>query len=621
MLCTRIRGIPLPLFWDRINMIKFIGAALNGKGSLLYYLETEGKNNFLKFIRAENGLEFTGKQTNSFIFDLNLHEEQDYALKSLKLSKQDSEYFLTYKQNAKKSQLSIALSEDLIRWQKLKEIKDIKETAAIVSDYKHQNKYVMYYGEKEINIAYSEDLRAWKTDGKAILNPRKSHFDSSNLEVAGVYKQAGLILVIYYAKKQDTYSVGAAYFASDDPSVCIWRSEDPIWEIPASFKEEKLTPLGTAIIENELILYWLAKETSIFAVTCQIPSVKDVPNKKAFSAIVKKHKNNPIIAPRSTHPWESRATFNSAAIYEDGKVHFLYRALGDKDLSVLGYAASSDGFTLDERSDEPAYFPREPFETPGGNIFNTFAEHFASGGGYGGIEDPRATRVDDTIYLTYVAFDGATNPRLAISSIDIEDFLKKNWENWKKPKLISSPGITNKSAVILPRKVKGKYVVYHRIYPNILVDYVDNLDFDEYLQGHYFIAPRKNNWDSKKVGAGAPPMETKDGWLMIYQSVGHQDPHRYKIGAMMLDKDNPSKVLYRTNAPIIEPEESYENEGFKSGVVYPCGSVIMNNQLNIYYGGADTFLCAASADLDTFLDEMKHRQEPKLSKVSVNIFN
>jgi predicted GH43/DUF377 family glycosyl hydrolase len=172
----------------------------------------------------------------------------------------------------------------------------------------------------------------------------------------------------------------------------------------------------------------------------------------------------------------------------------------------------------------------------------------------------------------------------------------------------------------MPQKIRGKYVVLHRVYPNILVDYLDNLEFNDYLQGHYFIPPRKHFWDSKKVGAGAPPMETKDGWLMIYQSVGYQDPGRYKIGAMMLDKDHPEKVLYRTHTPIIAPDEDYENAGFKAGVVYPCGAVIMKNKLHIYYGGADSVVCAASADLDTFIDEMKHHQEPKLRKVTSPMF-
>jgi predicted GH43/DUF377 family glycosyl hydrolase len=603
-------------------MIKFIGTAQQDKESLLYYCQSENGNYFFKFSTSSDGLKFTDKAKYAFVFDQTQREEQDYDWKSFRITKQDREYLLTYKLDSRiNSQVFGATSSDLTRWQKIGEIDKIKETATIVAHFKSKDKYVMYFGEENINIAFSEDLKSWKPNENAVLEPRKDYFDDKDLEVGNVYEIDGLLLLTYYVKK-DTgkathYLVGAAYFDKTNPEKCIFRTETPIWETPMEFSHLKLKPLGSAIINNELIFYWLVEDdNSVFAVSCQIPAIQETKYNKVFSVLIKKHKNNPIISPRPDRPWESRATFNSAAIYEDGKVHFLYRALGDKDLSVLGYASSVDGVTIDERSEEPAYIPREPFETPGGNAFNSFAEHFASGGGYGGIEDPRITRIDEKIYLTYVAFDGASHPRAAVSSIGIEDFLKKQWNKWAKPKLISAPGMINKSAVILPKKVNGKYVVFHRIYPNILVDYLDDLEFKDYLKGDYFIPPRKNYWDSKKVGAGAPPLETKDGWLMIYQSVGYQDPHRYKIGAMMLDKNNPEKVLYRTNAPIIEPDEPYENEGFKSGVVYPCGAVIMNGNLNVYYGGADTVVCAATTNLDEFLDEMKNHQEPKLTKVA-----
>ena len=90
---------------------------------------------------------------------------------------------------------------------------------------------------------------------------------------------------------------------------------------------------------------------------------------------------------------------------------------------------------------------------------------------------------------------------------------------------------------------------------------------------------------------------------------------------MVLDHNNPSKVLYRANAPIVEPREHYENSGFKAGVVYPCGAVVMDNKLHVYYGGADTVVCAASTDLDRFLWEMKNHREPKLRRVSTSVFN
>ncbi len=607
-------------------MIKFIGTAQQDNKALLYYGQNENGNQFFKFSTSPDGIKFTGESKYAFIFDQMQHEEQDYDWKRLRLAKLGSEYLITYKLNSKtNSSVFAATSTDLLRWQKIGEIDKIKETATIVSDFRYKDQYVMYFGEKNINMAVSPDLRTWIVDKKTVLEPRSDHFDNQNLEVGNVYEINGLILLTYYVKKPvgklTHYAVGAAFFDKTNPAKCLWRSENPIWESPLEFSQLEITPLGSVVLNNELILHWLIGDSHIFAVSCQLPALDDAKYNKVFSNLVKKHKNNPIITPRPDRPWESRATFNSAAIYEDGKVHFLYRALGDKDLSVLGYASSSDGVTIEERSEEPAYIPREPFETPGNNAFNTFAEHFASGGGYGGIEDPRITKIDNKIYLTYVAFDGTNHPRVAMSSIGIEDFLGKQWDKWKKPKLISAPGMINKSAVILPKKVNGKYVVFHRVYPNILVDFLDDLEFSSYLQGHYFIPPRKNYWDSKKVGAGAPPMETKDGWLMIYQSVGYQDPSRYKIGAMMLDKNNPAKVLYRTHTPIIEPDEAYENEGFKRGVVYPCGAVIMNNQLNVYYGGADTVLCAATTPLDEFLGAMKRHQEPKLTKVASPQFN
>lgn len=602
-------------------MLKFIGVTQKFQDVILYFLQTEGDNTFFKAVASHDGFTFDVATKYVFALDNMQREEQSYNWDSFRIAKESHEYILTYKLHEKEDGVLLgALSTDLSVWQKIGKIDNITETATVIPDYQYQDKFTMYVGEKDIKIAYSEDLVKWKLEKTALLTPRQGFFDDSDLEVGNAYVHEGRILLLYYVKKQVNgslrYLVGAAYFDEKNPSHLLWRSDEAVYELPEEFYKDTISPIGSALVNNHLVLYWSVNGDTVFSVSCPIPVISEIPKKKVFSFLIKKAKNNPIIMPRPEVPWESRATFNSAALYEDGKVHFLYRALGDTDLSVLGYATSKDGITIDHRSDEPAYIPREPFETPGGHRFNSIAQHFTSGGGYGGVEDPRITRVEDRVYLTYVAFDGATPPRAAASSIHIDDFLKNNWDKWDSPKLISAPGMVNKSAVVLPRKVKGKYVVFHRVYPNILVDYLDNLEFNDYLQGHYFIPPRKKFWDSKKVGAGAPPMETKDGWLMIYQSVGYQDPGRYKIGAMMLDKDNPAKVLYRTHMPIIEPDEDYENNGFKAGVVYPCGAVIMKDKLHIYYGGADSYVCAATADLDTFLDEMKHHQEPKVHKVS-----
>jgi predicted GH43/DUF377 family glycosyl hydrolase len=276
----------------------------------------------------------------------------------------------------------------------------------------------------------------------------------------------------------------------------------------------------------------------------------------------------------------------------DGNI--VYRAIGESDVSVLGHASSFDGLHINERLDEPIYVPREPFE--GASAAHPYAYqsggiYISGGGGMGGCEDPRLTRIGDRVYMTYIAYDGHSHPRVALSSICIDDFLNKKWK-WKRPVLISPPYIVDKNACILPEKINGKYVIFHRVFPNILIDFVDDLDFDgksRWLVGQYTIPTRalSSDWDNLKVGCGPPPMKTKYGWLLIYQAVGSSDESRYKIGAMLLDLQDPTKVLARTKTPILEPLAAYENEGCKYGVIYPCGAVIIEDRLFVYYGGAD----------------------------------
>ncbi len=339
--------------------------------------------------------------------------------------------------------------------------------------------------------------------------------------------------------------------------------------------------------------------------------INTAPNITNIRLSLERFEDNPILRPDSKHRWETKAVFNPAAIYEGGKVHILYRAIGETDVSVLGYASSFDGLHIHERLDKPAYIPREPFEGSGSShtyVSEMSGIYVSGGGGMGGCEDPRLTRIDERVYMTYVAYDGYSSPRVALSSIHIDDFLSKEW-NWKKPVLISPPHIVDKNACILPEKINGKYVIFHRIFPNILIDFVDDLDFDgrtRWLEGQFKIPVRalSSDWDNLKVGCGPPPIKTKDGWLLIYHAVGTCDESRYKIGAMLFDLKDPTKVLARTRSPILEPIASYENEGLKAGVVYPCGAVVINDRLFVYYGGADMVVCVASAKLNNFLEQL-----------------
>ena len=334
--------------------------------------------------------------------------------------------------------------------------------------------------------------------------------------------------------------------------------------------------------------------------------------KKLSPLILQRSKKNPIIEPASHVYWESKAAFNPSAIYHDGKIHVIYRAIGDTDMSVLGYAKSDDGISFDKNSKQLAYYQKERFHIQKKIV----PQITSSGGGWGGgCEDPRLTLLDDRVYMLYTAFDGWGSVRIALTSISLDDFIRRRF-NWNKPILISPPGEIHKNWVLFPEKIKGKYAILHSISPNILIDYFDDLDE---LDGKKFIhSVHRDNplWEKRDPlirGVGPSPLLTKYGWLILYHKMEVNETHRYKLWAMILDKNDPTKILYNSHEPILEPDLWYENEGYKSGVVYSCGAVIKNGKLFVYYGGADTVSCVATTDLDKFLEELKTHKVSKLN--------
>ena len=250
-------------------------------------------------------------------------------------------------------------------------------------------------------------------------------------------------------------------------------------------------------------------------------------------------------------------------------------------------------------------------------VFNYYA--FASGGSFGGAEDPRLVRVDEEndIYMTYTACDEGL--RIALTSIRVKDFLQKRWR-WKKPVLISPPNQLSKNWVMFPEKINGSYAFLLSVVPKIEVVYVDNLgyfDGSRFLNSSRGFGPIKNShkncWDKWIKGAGPIPMRTEYGWLIFYHGMDG-DWSKYKVGAMLLDLNNPEKVLVRSTKPILEPEEVYENNGFKAGVVFASGAVVKSGKLLIYYGAADSYVSVAYANLDNFLEELGKGIRPKLER-------
>lgn len=335
--------------------------------------------------------------------------------------------------------------------------------------------------------------------------------------------------------------------------------------------------------------------------------------------------HNPILAPR-THQynvldWESAAVLNPAAVVLNNRVHLLYRAMGNDGVSRIGYASSTDGVYFDERDSHPAYVPTRghgiPFQkynheqsnhvyTPNGMRLTYDTVNNPSGGGWAGAEDPRMVVIENRVYVTFVAFDGWGFVRMALTSIDTKDFTDKRW-NWSSVTLLSPPEQIHKNWILFPEKIYGKFAIIHSISPKIEIEYRDSLEsigttepFIESPQG-VRTSGREGCWDSRVRGAGAPPLKTPWGWLLFYHGMDPKNPAvGYKVGAMLLDLDDPSIVLFRSPEPVLTPEAWYENDG-KPGVVYVCGSVIVDDDLIVYYGGGDKHIAAARTNLETFI--------------------
>ena len=239
----------------------------------------------------------------------------------------------------------------------------------------------------------------------------------------------------------------------------IFSAPGKIWN--GGYVKNIVFPSG-AILDGEMLkIFYGAADT--------VSAMAEVKLENLLAALKPDHNlitrvgGAPILEPRKNFPWEAKAVFNPGAIELNGKIHLLYRAQAGDNTSVFGYAASKNGEKIDERAAEPAYLPRESFETK-------------KQSGNSGCEDPRLTLIGDKIYMLYTAFDGVNLPRVAATSISIKNFLAKN-RRWQKPTIISPFGVDDKDAFLFPKKVGKNYLVFHRVGLDICVDPISSLDF------------------------------------------------------------------------------------------------------------------------------------------------
>ncbi len=250
---------------------------------------------------------------------------------------------------------------------------------------------------------------------------------------------------------------------------------------------------------------------------------------------------------------------------------------GDYYLSTLSHLrllSSSDGIHFTEQDDYPALLPFGEQETFG-------------------IEDCRVAQIGDTYYLTYTK----VSPR----GVGVGLTITQDWKTFERKGMILPAH--NKDCALFEERIGGKYYALHRpSSPTIGGNYIwigQSPDLEHWGHHECIATTRKGYWDSARVGAGGAPIKTTEGWLEIYH--GADEKHRYCLGALLLDLNDPTKVLARSEEPIMEPIAEYEKTGFFGNVVFTNGHLVNGDNITIYYGASDEVICAATLSVKGIL--------------------
>lgn len=325
----------------------------------------------------------------------------------------------------------------------------------------------------------------------------------------------------------------------------------------------------------------------------------------------------------SVNAFDHKGVLNPAIVYKDGQVYMYYRAIADNDVSSVGFCRLKNNEVV-ERWDKPIMIPEQDYEKMG-------------------IEDPRITFLDGVYYMLYTAYDGI-NARVAyavstdlftwqkkglispsITYDEAEDIFKQSgvldlrykfYERMYRGLVSNFVMLWEKDAVLFPKKNhEGLFMMLHRILPGIQISYFDRFERlnETYWRAYfsrledYLVLDPKLDFESAYIGAGCPPIELDEGWLLIYHAVKVDGARGkiYRVGVAMLDKDNPQIVKARLSTPLFEPEAEYELIGNIDNVVFPTGAYVENNLIYIYYGCADRNIGVKWVVLDELLAKLK----------------
>ncbi|MGI6223557.1 MAG: glycoside hydrolase family 130 protein [Prevotella sp.] len=245
-------------------------------------------------------------------------------------------------------------------------------------------------------------------------------------------------------------------------------------------------------------------------------------------------------------------------------------------LSYLRLVCSDDGIHFHEDSNYPPIFGEGDLESFG-------------------IEDCRVAQIDGEYYLTFT--------EVSPVAVGVGLMHTKDWQNFQREGMIFPPH--NKDCALFQEKVNGMYYAFHRpSSPELGGNYIwlaESPDLVHWGRHKCIAVTRRGYWDSARVGAGASPIKTEKGWLEIYH--GANEENCYCLGALLLDLNDPSKVLARTESPIMEPTEEYEKKGFFGNVVFSNGQIVDGDHIQLYYGASDEVICTAELSISDILKQ------------------
>ncbi len=427
----------------------------------------------------------------------------------------------------------------------------------------------------------------------AIQDMRRTDDDHVEVGAAPILTEQGWLLIYsyivdFYDEGKRIFTIEAALLDKDNPQKLISRTESII--VPQEFYEEYglvphiVFPTSTTKDDTGMLSIWYgAADTVCAKASVRLSDLIRALNPEDTSRTFHRASQNPILIPQG-NGFEERDVFNAGSIEIDGNIYIFYRAMSAKNTSTIGLAISKDGIVIDERLSKPIYVPRAEFEMKLGDP-----------NGNSGCEDSRIVRIGNTLYMTYTAYDGVHNPAGAVSSISVDDFLSRHFDQWKEPMILTPNDIDDKDIALLPEKIDDNFLLYHRINDQICADLLPDIFSGKRVSRCIeVISPRRGMWDGAKVGIAAPPIKIGDKWLMLYHGVSRHAV--YRLGVAILDAKGTS-VIARTADPIFEPAEPYEMDGEIHNVVFSCGAVVRGDTIFLYYGAADRVLGVATASL------------------------